>query len=101
MDADRFDTIARVIGFRTSRRLAVGLVATGLLSLTVPDTVAAHVRREAVPRVQEVQAPSVPAGCDADKLHRRHGHMCEGDVLSRSARVRRHLLRQRQEMQQR
>jgi hypothetical protein len=42
MDADRFDTIARVFGSRTSRRLAIGLAITGLLSLTVPDAAAAR-----------------------------------------------------------
>jgi hypothetical protein len=42
MDADGFDTLARRIGSRTSRRLAIGLAATGLLSVTVPDAVAAR-----------------------------------------------------------
>ena len=37
MEAERFDTLTRLIGGRTSRRLAVALAATGLLSLAVPD----------------------------------------------------------------
>jgi hypothetical protein len=42
MDADRFDTIARVISSRTSRRLAIGLATTGLLSMAVPEAEAAQ-----------------------------------------------------------
>jgi hypothetical protein len=40
MQAERFDTLLRLIGSRTSRRMAVGLAATGLLSLTVPEAAA-------------------------------------------------------------
>jgi hypothetical protein len=42
MDADGFDTLARLIGTRTSRRLAIGLATTGLLSLAVPGAAAAR-----------------------------------------------------------
>ena len=37
MDAERFDALTRLIGSRISRRVAVGLTVTGLLSVTVPD----------------------------------------------------------------
>jgi hypothetical protein len=42
MDAHRFDALTRLIGSRTSRRVAVGVAATGLLSLAVPDAEAAR-----------------------------------------------------------
>ena len=42
MDTDRFDAIARFIGSRTTRRMAVGLAAMGLLSSAVPDATAAR-----------------------------------------------------------
>jgi hypothetical protein len=42
MDADRFDTLTRLIGSRTSRRMAVGLITTGLLSVAVPEAAAAR-----------------------------------------------------------
>jgi hypothetical protein len=45
MDADRFDTLTRRIGSRTSRRVAVGLAAAGLLGIAVPEPVAARCRR--------------------------------------------------------
>lgn len=38
MDAERFDALTRLIGSRTSRRMAVGLAATGLLTIVVPGT---------------------------------------------------------------
>jgi len=37
MDANRFDTLARLIGSRTSRRIAFSLGATGLLSIAAPE----------------------------------------------------------------
>ena len=37
MDAERFDALTRLIGSRTSRRIAVGLVAAGLLTIVVPE----------------------------------------------------------------
>jgi hypothetical protein len=42
MDAEGFDTLARFFGSRTSRRLAIGLATTGLLSLAVPEAAAAR-----------------------------------------------------------
>jgi hypothetical protein len=42
MDARRFDALARLIGSRTSRRVAVGLAATGLVAVTGPDVAAAR-----------------------------------------------------------
>ena len=42
MQAERFDTLSRLIGARTSRRMAVGLAATGLLSLAIPEAAAAR-----------------------------------------------------------
>ena len=36
LDAERFDTLTRLIRSRTSRRMAVGLAATGLLSMACP-----------------------------------------------------------------
>jgi hypothetical protein len=42
LDAERFDTLTRLIRSRTSRRMAVGLAATGLLSIGVPDAEAAR-----------------------------------------------------------
>jgi hypothetical protein len=41
MDAARFDTLTRLIGSRTSRRVLVGLAASGLLGIAVPDAEAA------------------------------------------------------------
>jgi hypothetical protein len=40
MDADHFDGFARLIGSPASRRLAVGLIAMGLLGTGVPDAAA-------------------------------------------------------------
>ena len=37
MDAARVDTLARFIGSRKSRRVAVGFAVTGLLSIAVPE----------------------------------------------------------------
>src|SRR3954470_15384045 len=37
MDANRFDAFTRLIGSRTSRRIAIGLGATGLLFTAVPE----------------------------------------------------------------
>ena len=37
MDANRFDSVARLIGSRTTRRVAAGLAVTGLLSIAVPE----------------------------------------------------------------
>jgi hypothetical protein len=42
MDSARFGTLTRLIGSRTSRRVAVGLEATGMLSVAVPDAEAAR-----------------------------------------------------------
>jgi hypothetical protein len=42
MDDARFDALARFIGSRTTRRLAVGLVAAGLLGMAVPGVEAAR-----------------------------------------------------------
>lgn len=42
MHAARFDTLARLVGTRTSRRVAVGLAASGLLSIAVPEAAAAR-----------------------------------------------------------
>ena len=46
LDAERFDTLTRLIRSRTSRRLAVGLAATGLLSIAVPDAEAARCNQQ-------------------------------------------------------
>ena len=46
MDADRFATLTRLVGSRTSRRVAVGLAATGLLSIAVPDAEAARCNKQ-------------------------------------------------------
>jgi hypothetical protein len=46
MDAAPFDTLARRIGSRTSRRVAVGLVATSLFTIAIPDAVAARCTRQ-------------------------------------------------------
>src|SRR5215212_2482579 len=40
MDAERFDALARRIGTRTSRRVAVGLAVAGLLGVAVPEAAA-------------------------------------------------------------
>jgi hypothetical protein len=37
MDANRFDTLTRLIAFRASRRVALGLAATGLFAIAVPE----------------------------------------------------------------
>jgi hypothetical protein len=42
MEAGRFDTLTRFIGSRTSRRVAVGLAATGLVARPGPDVDAAQ-----------------------------------------------------------
>jgi hypothetical protein len=42
MQAERFDTLSRLIGARTSRRMAVVLAATGLLSIAMPEVAAAR-----------------------------------------------------------
>src|SRR5215213_5208279 len=41
MDANDFDSLARLIGSRRSRRVALGLATTGLLSIALPDAAAA------------------------------------------------------------
>jgi len=46
MDAARFDTLTRSIGSRTSRRVALGFVATGLLSIAAPDVEAARCSKQ-------------------------------------------------------
>jgi len=46
MDADGFDTLARLVGSRTSRRLAIGLATTGLWSLSVPEAEAARCSKQ-------------------------------------------------------
>jgi hypothetical protein len=46
MDADRFDALTQFIGSRTSRRVVVGLAATGLLSMAVPDAEAARCSKQ-------------------------------------------------------
>jgi len=40
MEVERFDALSRFIGSRTSRRMAAGLVAAGLLGMTVPEAAA-------------------------------------------------------------
>jgi hypothetical protein len=45
VDVERFDTLARIVGSRVSRRVAVGVVATGLLGVTGPDEVEARCSR--------------------------------------------------------
>lgn len=46
MDADRFDALTRLLGSRTSRRVALGLVATGMLTIAVPEADAARCSRK-------------------------------------------------------
>jgi hypothetical protein len=46
LDAERFETLTRLIGSRTSRRMAVGLAATGLLSIAVPDAEAVRCNQQ-------------------------------------------------------
>src|SRR5215213_7160675 len=42
MEAERFDALSRLVGSRTSRRMAVALAATGLLGLAMPDVAEAR-----------------------------------------------------------
>ena len=47
MDINRFDALTRRIGSRTSRRVAVGLAATGFLAVAAPEAEAARCSRQA------------------------------------------------------
>jgi hypothetical protein len=42
MDANGFDTLARLIGSRAPRRAALGLAVTGVFTAAVPDVEAAR-----------------------------------------------------------
>jgi hypothetical protein len=45
VEAERFDTLSRLIGSRTSRRKAVALAATGLLGIAAPEAAAGRCSR--------------------------------------------------------
>ena len=86
MDAHRFDALTHFIGSRTSRRGAVGLAATGLLSFAVPDAAAARCSKQKPGPVgkkckRHRCKPDVTqngASCGADKT-------CGGETFARSA----------------
>jgi hypothetical protein len=71
LQTDRFDALTRSIGSRTSRRLAIGLAATGLLSIAMPDAEAARCSK---------QDPSCPE-CRLCKRHRCRPDASKNDNL--------------------
>jgi hypothetical protein len=91
VDANRFDTLARFVGSRTSRRLAIGLAAMGLLSIAVPEAEAVRCsQRHPCPACYQCkhhrcrkQAPG--AICPND------GNPCTDDVCDETANCRHQL----------
>ena len=73
MDADRFDAVTRFIGSRRSRRVALGLVMTGLLTVAVPDAEARCSARKPCPTCKRCRRHRCRRDTSQD------GTVCDGD----------------------
>jgi hypothetical protein len=83
MDDARFNTLTRFMGPRTSRRLPVGLAATGLLSIAVPDTAAARCSAPGSGRHGALGRWAVSAGGKPTPgTHHAHGWAISGTVTN-------------------
>jgi hypothetical protein len=79
MDAERFDTLTRFISSRTSRRVTVGLVATGLLAITVPEA-----ETKAVRCSETTPCPGCYR-CKKHKCKKNNGASCTGGTCQKGS----------------